>query len=111
LLLADLVKNTLDLIFGLLVHMVKNNLVNLPHSAIVQARCRIINLDTSVFLGITIHFLLDNLNASLEIKPSVELIENKDYCHIQPRLCDESGNLLYERRKSFPITCTIVIFI
>jgi len=97
--------------------MVKNNLVDLPYSATIRARCKVINLDTSVFLGITIHRdhtqnniypWLDNLNASFEIRPSVEIKENKDFCRIQPRLYDESGNVLYEMRKSFPNT---IIFI
>jgi len=88
--------------------MVKNNLVNLPHFVTIRARCRIINLDTSVFLGVSIdrgntenhiHPLLDNLNGSFEIKPSLEIKENKDFCLLEPILYDKSGDVLYDMRK------------
>jgi len=101
-------KETFDLTIGLFVRMVKNSIVHLPHSATVQAKCRILNFDVAVFLDITInqshsvnsiHPMLHKLNTSFEVRPTASIKGSRDFCLFEPILYNKNGHILHGMRK------------
>ena len=93
--------------FYYLVNTFKKYAPTIPHSAIVQAKCVILNMEMSYLIRIKIvnkkqdgHTfpILENLNGSFAVLPS-SLSRNKDFCHFEPRVYDNRENSLFEMRK------------
>jgi len=106
----------LDLTFYYLVRSLKQFAPNIPHSATVYARCKLLNIVMSGLVGIRIDKgnqinsvfpVLEKLNGSFTVLPN-SLSEKKDYCLFEPRLRDENGNILFEMRKSLLFDRVIV---
>ena len=80
----------------------------IPHSAIVHAKCVIINMEMSFLVRVSIlnkekdgqafFPVLENLNGSFAVLPS-SFSRNKDFCRFEPRLYDNRENSLFEMRK------------
>ena len=103
----DIVMDVVDLAYYYLVLNLKHYTYELPKSATLVTRCKILNFDARGYLGIAISKgyagnsifpVIKKLNSSFSILPS-SLSITKDFCLIEPRLYDESGKILFEMRK------------
>ena len=100
--------DVLDLAYYYLVLHLKHYSNQLPKSATLFTRCKILNLDAHGYMSFAINKgydrngvfpVIKTLNSSFSILPS-SLSGTKDFCLIEPRLYDENGKVLFEMCKS-----------
>ena len=108
LLITDMVMALLDNVFFYFARNIKLYAQYLPHSASIKIRCKILSLDMSAYIGITmtqgkdgknIYPRLQKLNSTFAVLTSSSL-KKYDVCHIEPLMYNEAGNLVFEMRKS-----------
>ena len=97
----------LDLGYYFLVLNLKHYRHQLPKSATLFTRCKILSLDARGYIGIAINKgydrsgvfpVIQKLNSSFSVLPT-SLSGTKDFCLIEPRLYDENGKILFEKCK------------
>ena len=97
----------LDLAYYFLVLNLKHYSHQVPKSATLFTRCKILNFDAHGYMDIAINRgydrsgvfpVIKKLNSSFSISPS-SFSGTKDFCLIEPRLYDESGKILFDMCK------------
>ena len=105
--IVDIIMKTLDVLFYYLALNMKQHAQYLPHSANIWIQCKVLRLDMSAYVSITINKKKDakrifpkllKFNSSFAVLTGSS--RTNDYCRFEPLLYSEAGKLLSEKRKS-----------
>ena len=104
---VDVLMDILDYAFYFFVHSMRKHAIHIPHSAKINAQCRILNLKLSGFVKVGINKekdgrdifpIVEELKGSFAVLPS-SLTATETICVIEAGLYDETGNIIYEKRE------------
>ena len=104
--IVGLVLKLVDFSITRFISLIKGYRFFVPHGASIQTYCKAMNLDMDAYIRVGIDRLEDKkfypniqkLNASMRIRSSGTLSEDKEYCLVTPQLYDENGNAVYEKK-------------